>query len=116
MVTSVGSNTATLNSGSSTVLTGMTISTPAAGTYFVTFKVDAVVDAASCGFYFLIYNGVSSVNYSQKRYTFQTNGPVSGQAVVTMNGSDSITLQWYRYLGSCTATASYYSLFAIRVA
>jgi hypothetical protein len=116
MVTSVGSNSDTLSSTTPTVIAGMTISTPAAGTYFVTFNVDAIVDNVSCGFYFAIYNGVTQVSYSQKRYTLQTNGSLSSQAVLVMNGSDSITLQWYRYLGSCTATATYYSLFAIRVA
>lgn len=83
------------------IINSMTI-TPAAGTYFVSFTASASRKKNNNNAYYAIYSADSKVSYSEKNFGWCFGGPsnnfsmsIHTQAVVTVNGSQSIDVRYY---------------------
>lgn len=105
----------TTTSSTPTVIPGMTISAPAAGTYYTNFEA-TFASNAGCTLLIQLYNGATGVENASTRWVSGFWGSASVQAVMIMNGSDSITARFSRVSGSCTCYVNLMSLYAMRIA
>lgn len=105
--------TATTSSGTDAILTSMTL-TPIAGTYMVWFSCDVTSPTAGAAISFSIYvGGVQKADSLRKIIPFSGGTLTSGNAravaatngVVTVNGSQAITIEWSTSAGTMTAGA-----------
>lgn len=103
-------------SSSSTVSAGLS-STPAAGTYFISFNTNVEKsDTTSCEVMIAICkNGVADT-FGIRWVNALGRLQVSAQVVLTLNGSDLITACWARTFGACTFSMYYKNLVLLRVA
>lgn len=113
------SNTATVSAFSSasyTVVTSMT-STPAAGTYQVSFSSSMTPSTTSGVFQYAIHKAAVVVTHSQ-RYAGSFNGyfTLNTQAVVTVDGSEAIDIRWRKTAGTGSADMFERSMFLLRIA
>jgi len=100
-----------------TLVTGMT-STPAAGTYWVSFSTVTSQTSSFAIFNVAIFNGVTQVTISNRQLTGENNAnrAMQTQAIVVATGSAAITIQWQKAFGPGTATMNERSMFLLRVA
>ena len=120
---SEASSTTTITTTSTTdvLMTGMTL-TPAAGTYLVMFSSWFTHNSAGDTITVSIYNAATQKADSVRTITpFQSGGfgaaqnlALSTQGVVTVNGSQAITIQWHTNGG--TATANQRTMNIVRLA
>lgn len=117
--TSVAGTTTTTNTAF-TLLGGMTLTTPAAGTYMVWFSssCEKSNNSGSYDFIISIDGGVSAADNSIRTYEPSVNArfqAATTQAVVTVTGAENIQV-YFRRTGSGSITCDNRSLVAIRLA
>lgn len=95
-------NTITLSTG--TLTTAFQTTVLPAGIYIATFSSTISLDAASCSFYYILYGGAVAYTASERTTSTQAQSVAHTQYVITVNGSERISLQWQRTVGSCTAS------------
>lgn len=117
-ITSAGTNTTT--SGTDAQMTGMT-TTPAAGTYLVMFNTDIVSSNAGATVTVSYYVGGVQLATSVRKISPFDGGTLSAltargmatlQAIITVTGSQAITVEWSTTGG--TATSAERSLVTVR--
>jgi hypothetical protein len=94
----VSSTTATSTTSTSAVLLSGITSTPAVGTYIVTFNATAYTSSSNQPSYFGIYKAGTLVASSLRMSDFASSSrrfSVNTQAMVTVNGSETIEIRYY---------------------
>lgn len=110
------SATTTGFSSTSTVSAGLA-STPAAGTYFISFNTNVEKsDTTSCEIMIAICKNGIADTFGLRWINASGRLQVSTQVVLTLNGSDQITACWARTLGACTFSMYYRNLVLLRIA
>jgi len=108
---------ATTTSTSFVAMTGMTITTPAAGTYLVNFSTSTVNSGNSADRnYFALYVGGSIVSHTERRVGISGGAyvPAVISAIVSVDGSQNIEVRWRVTAG--TGTVQQRTLSAVRIA
>lgn len=104
------------NSGSYTVVTGMSMILPV-GRWQVSFSTSVSQSSSSGEYQFKIWNGSTPITHSRRYLGKSSNIPftIATQAVVVSNGVSAVSVQWIRSDGSGSAEMYERSMFALKL-
>jgi hypothetical protein len=104
------------NSGSYTVVTGMSMILPV-GRWQVSFSTSVSQSSSSGEYQFKIWNGSTPITHSRRYLAKSSNIPftIATQAVVVSNGVSAVSVQWIRSDGSGSAEMYERSMFALKL-
>lgn len=112
----VFSSVTTSGFASTTTVSAGLSSTPAAGTYFISFNTNVEKsDTTSCEIMIAICKNGIADTFGIRWINALGRLQVSTQVVLTLNGSDQITPCWGRTFGFCTFTMYYRNLVLLRI-